>query len=455
MNIIYFRGMTLELFGTDGVRGKAGKKVSAMNAMRLAMATGIYFKQFAKNNKILVGKDTRRSGYMIENAIVSGLTAVGFDVIQIGPMPTPAIAFLTENMRCDAGIMISASHNPYYDNGIKFFDGNGNKLNRKEEEQIELIFKDTEALESAQATDKSIGKSKRIDDVIGRYIVHIKNSFSQNISLAGKRVVIDCANGAGYIVGPTILQELGADVVVIGDTPSGFNINEGCGAMHPENLAKVVLEYRADIGIALDGDADRVVMVDEKGDVIDGDKLMAVLAVHLKNEGTLKGGGMVATVMSNQGLDEYLESEGLTLHRASVGDKNVVEMMHKHGINFGGEQSGHVVFSDYAKTGDGISSALQALAYLVSTGKKASEVFNPYHSYPQLLVNILVDEKRDLESIEGYDTLIKKIKDANMRHLFRYSGTENKMRLLLEGKNEKSLEAMMQECKIFFKSALA
>ena len=455
MNIIYFRGMTVELFGTDGVRGKAGKKVSAINAMRLAMATGIYFKQFANNNKILVGKDTRRSGYMIENAMVSGLTAVGFDVIQVGPMPTPAIAFLTENMRCDAGIMISASHNPYYDNGIKFFDGKGNKLNRKEEEQIERIFKDEEALELAQAMDKFIGKSKRIDDVIGRYIVHIKNSFSQNISLIGKRVVIDCANGAGYIVGPTILQELGADVVVIGDSPNGFNINEGCGAMHPENLAKVVLEYRADIGIALDGDADRVVMVDEKGDVIDGDKLMAVLAVYLKNEGTLKGGGMVATVMSNQGLDEYLESEGLTLHRASVGDKNVVAMMHKEGINFGGEQSGHVVFSDYAKTGDGISSALQALAYLVSTGKKASEVFNPYHSYPQLLVNILVDEKRDLESIDGFDTLIKKVKDAKMRHLFRYSGTENKMRLLLEGKDEKALEMMMHECKIFFKGALA
>jgi phosphoglucosamine mutase len=225
--------------------------------------------------------------------------------------------------------------------------------------------------------------------------------------------------------------------------------------MHPENLAKVVRESRADIGIALDGDADRLVMVDEKGDVIDGDKLMAVLAVHLKNEGTLKGGGMVATVMSNQGLDEYLDSEGLTLHRASVGDKNVVEMMHKHGINFGGEQSGHVIFSDYAKTGDGISSALQALAYLVSTGKKASEVFNPYHSYPQLLVNILVDEKRDLESIEGFDTLIKKIEDAKMRQLFRYSGTENKMRLLLEGKDENALDIMMQECKIFFKSALA
>jgi phosphoglucosamine mutase len=445
----------VELFGTDGVRGKAGKKVSAVNAMRLAMATGIYFKKFSKTNKILVGKDTRRSGYMIENAIVSGLTAVGFDVIQIGPMPTPAIAFLTENMRCDAGIMISASHNPYYDNGIKFFDARGNKLNRDKEMQIEAIYADDTAIESAQAIDKKIGKSKRIDDVIGRYIVHIKNSFPKPLTLAGKRVVIDCANGAGYIVGPTILQELGADVVVVGDKPDGFNINEGCGAMHPESLAKVVVESRADAGIALDGDADRLVMVDEKGEVVDGDKLMGVLAVHLKNQGTLKGNGMVATVMSNQGLDEYMQEQGLTLHRSAVGDKNVVAMMQENGINFGGEQSGHVIFSDYAKTGDGISSALQALAYLVETEQKASEAFNPYASYPQLLVNLLVDEKRPLDSIEGLDALKQKIEAQGMRQLFRYSGTENKIRLLLEGKDEDALEAMMQGCKNFFKGVLA
>jgi len=445
----------LELFGTDGVRGKAGKKVSAVNAMRLAMATGIYFRQLSKTNKILVGKDTRRSGYMIENAMVSGLTAVGFDVIQIGPMPTPAIAFLTENMRCDAGIMISASHNPYYDNGIKFFDHQGNKLNRDKEEKIEAIFKDDKALDSSQAIEKKIGKSKRIDDVIGRYIVHIKNSFPNELSLAGKRVVIDCANGAGYIVGPTILQELGADVVVIGDEPNGFNINEGCGAMHPENIAKKVLDVRADIGIALDGDADRVVMVDETGEVIDGDKLMGVLAVHLKNQDLLRGNGMVATVMSNQGLDEYLSSENLTLLRAAVGDKNVVEMMQKNGMNFGGEQSGHIIFSDYAKTGDGLSSALQALAYLIKTGKKASQAFNPYESYPQLLVNLTIKEKKPLDSIEALDALQNKIKKLGMRYLFRYSGTENKIRLLLEGKDEQKLNTIMQECETFFKRALA
>jgi phosphoglucosamine mutase len=446
--------MILTLFGTDGVRGKAGKKVSAVNAMRLAMATGIYFRQFSKTNKILVGKDTRRSGYMIENAIVSGLTAVGYDVIQIGPMPTPAIAFLTENMRCDAGIMISASHNPYFDNGIKFFDCDGNKLNRDKEEEIEAIYENEAAIEDAQRTGKEIGKSKRIDDVVGRYIVHIKNSFPKPLTLAGKRVVIDCANGAGYIVGPTILRELGAEVIVIGDEPDGFNINEGCGATSPEYLAKVVLDKRAAIGIALDGDADRLVVVDEKGNIVDGDKLMAVLAVHLKSVGVLKGDGMVSTVMSNEGLGEYLATQDLVLHRSAVGDKNVVELMQKEGINFGGEQSGHIVFSDYAKTGDGISSALQALAYLVETGEKASEVFDPYESYPQLLVNLLVDEKRDFEDIEGLEALKEKVESKGMRHLFRYSGTENKIRLLLEGKDEKVLEGMMEECKTFFKGAL-
>ena len=444
----------MELFGTDGVRGKAGEKISAMNVMRLAMAAGIYFKKFSRTNKILVGKDTRRSGYMIENAIVSGLTAVGFDVIQIGPMPTPAIAFLTANMRCDAGIMITASHNSYPDNGIKFFDWFGNKLNREREEEIEAIFKDDEQINAAQVTGKSIGKSKRIDDVVGRYIVHIKNSFPKTTTLRGKRIVIDCANGAGYIVAPTVLEELGAETIVIANQPNGFNINEGCGAMHPENLAKVVLDKRADIGLALDGDADRLVMVDEQGQQIDGDKLMGILAVYAKEQGTLKGDGMVATVMSNQGLDEYLSDNGLVLYRSMVGDKNVVAMMQEKGINFGGEQSGHIIFSDYAKTGDGITSALQALAYLVETDQKASEAFNPYESYPQLLVNLMVHEKRPLEEIEGLDTIKEKIENLGMRHLFRYSGTENKIRLLLEGKDKNKLSEMMQECETFFKSAL-
>jgi len=444
----------MKLFGTDGVRGKAGAKVSALNSMKLAMATGIYFRKFAKTNKILVGKDTRISGYMVENAIVSGLTAVGFDVIQIGPMPTPAIAFLTESMRCDAGIMISASHNPYYDNGIKFFDSHGNKLDSVTETAIESIFHDDEALENAQMTNKHIGKSKRIDDVIGRYIVHIKSSFPQELSLTGLRIVVDCANGAGYKVAPTIFEELGADVITVANNPNGYNINEGCGAMHPEFVAKAVSTYRADVGIALDGDADRLVLIDEKGDMVDGDKLMGVLALHMQHLDLLKNSAMVATVMSNQGLEEFLAKHKIKLYRSAVGDKNVVEMMNAHNLNFGGEQSGHIVFSDYAKTGDGLSSALQALAYLVKSNQKASKAFNPYESYPQLLVNLSIEHKKEFENIEGYQELIQKIESKGMRHLFRYSGTENKIRLLLEGKNAAQLEKMMQECSEFFTRVL-
>ncbi len=445
----------MKLFGTDGVRGKAGEKVTALNTMRLAMATGIYFRQFSTTNKILVGKDTRRSGYMIENALVSGLTAVGFDVIQIGPMPTPAIAFLTESMRCDAGIMISASHNPYYDNGIKFFDSLGDKLDREQEIEIEAIYENHALIEASQQVELKIGKSKRIDDVIGRYIVHIKNSFPKTLSLANLRVVVDCANGAGYIVAPTILSELGADVITIANRPDGFNINDNCGAMHPEMVAKAVKEYRADVGIALDGDADRLVLVDENGEAIDGDKLMAVLAVYLKKQKNLTGEGVVATVMSNQGLEEYLNQHDLSLHRSAVGDKNVVELMQKTGINFGGEQSGHIIFSDYAKTGDGISSALQALAYLVDSGKKVSEIFNPYESYPQELVNININKKIPFDTIEGYNALVKDVEDAGMRQLFRYSGTENKMRILLEGKDKEILDKKMAMCVSFFKKVLA
>ncbi len=443
-----------ELFGTDGVRGKAGEKVSAFASMRLAMATGIYFRPQSKTSRILVGKDTRRSGYMIENAIVSGLTAVGYDVIQVGPMPTPAIAFLTENMRCDAGIMISASHNPYYDNGIKFFDEDGNKLSRYTEEKIEAIYDDDNLINSSQATGKNIGKSKRIDDVIGRYIVHIKNSFPKHLTLTGLRIVVDCANGAGYKVAPTILSELGAEVLVLGDEPNGFNINEGCGAMHPETLAKEVVRYRADAGIALDGDADRLVMVDEKGEVIDGDKLMGVLALYLKKRGELRNSAMVATVMSNQALDDYLKEHNIKLYRSAVGDKNVVELMQEKDLNFGGEQSGHIIFSDFAKTGDGISSALQALAYLVSSGKRASEAFNPFETYPQKLINLNINVKLPLEELEGLDELQERIESAGLRHLFRYSGTENKIRLLLEGRDTKKLEEFMNEAKSFFQRKL-
>jgi phosphoglucosamine mutase len=444
----------MELFGTDGVRGLAGEKLNAFTVMRLAMAAGVHFRNRAKTNKILVGKDTRRSGYMIENALVSGLTAVGYDVIQIGPMPTPAIAFLTENMRCDAGIMITASHNPFHDNGIKFFDSHGNKLDKESEKTIEAIFDDTEKVEECFAINKKIGKSKRIDDVIGRYIVLIKNSFSAELSLVGMRIVIDCANGAAYHVAPTILEELGAEVIVIGDKPDGFNINTNCGAMHPEQVAKKVIETRADIGVALDGDADRIVVIDEKGEVIDGDKLIGALAVHLKNENRLSSNSVVATVMSNQGLEEYLKFNGIKLERSDVGDKHVLEVMKRVGSNFGGEQSGHIIFSDFAKTGDGLVSALQAFSYILSKKQKTSEAFDVFELYPQAQKNLKISTKKPIDKIKGVDELFKEIESLGMRHLVRYSGTENLIRILVEGKDKKSLNKMMKKTVDFFKKAL-
>ena len=444
----------MKLFGTDGVRGKAGDFLDAMTVLKLAKAAGIYFRKHSTTKKILVGKDTRRSGYMIENALVSGLTAVGYDVIQIGPMPTPAIAYLTESMRCDAGIMISASHNPYEDNGIKFFDNHGNKLNTTCEKEIEDIFNDDELLISEQVTGRNIGASKRIDDVIGRYIVSIKSSFPTDLNLSGLRIVLDCANGAAYKVGPTILQELGADIIVVNNKPDGFNINEDCGAMHPEHIGKIVREYRADIGLALDGDADRLVVIDEKGEVVDGDKLIGALCNYLNEQKLLKGNACVATVMSNKALEDYLAKKKIELFRSDVGDKHVLEIMHGKGINFGGEQSGHIIFSDAAKTGDGLASALQVLALILKSGKKASEVLNPFELYPQILHNMKVTEKIPLDKIKGLDEILKPIREKGIRDLIRYSGTENKIRLLLEGKNKKDVEDSMESLVSFFKKAL-
>lgn len=444
----------MKLFGTDGVRGKAGEFLDAMTAMKLAMAAGIFFRKQSYTNKILVGKDTRRSGYMIENAIVSGLTAVGYDVIQIGPMPTPAIAYLTESMRCDAGIMLSASHNPYWDNGIKFFDKRGDKLGTSCEAEIEKIFFNEELLKKSQVTGKEIGSSKRIDDVIGRYIVSIKSSFPKDLSLNGLRIVLDCANGAAYKVGPTILEELGAEVITINNKPNGFNINEDCGALHPEKIAKLVQDVRADIGIALDGDADRLVIVDEKGEVVHGDKLIGALCVYLHQEKLLKGNGCVATVMSNKALEDYLGKYELALNRTDVGDKYVLEDMKNSGINFGGEQSGHIIFGDVAKTGDGLASALQVLAMILKSGKKASQVLNAFDLYPQILVNLNVNKKIPLHQIDGLEVKLEAIRTQGMRELIRYSGTENKIRLLLEGKDEKMVKNAMDDLAEFIQSKL-
>ena len=445
----------MKLFGTDGVRGKAGEKLSAQTSMRLAMAAGIYFRKFASNtNTILLGKDTRKSGYMIETAIVAGLTAVGYNVRQIGPMPTPAIAFLTEDMRCDAGIMISASHNPYYDNGIKFFGSDGNKLSEEAEAEIEKIYFDDDIIAENQKQMLEIGASKRIDDVIGRYIVEIKNSFPKNLTLKGLRVVLDVANGAAYKVAPTIFSELGAEVIVLNDEPNGSNINLNCGALYPQNLASEVIRLRADIGFALDGDADRLVVVDDKGEVANGDSLLGVLAALLQDNGALKGGAIAATVMSNAALEDFLAKRKIKLIRSSVGDKYVLEKMRENGLNFGGEQSGHIIFSDYAKTGDGLVAALQFVALVLKSGKKASEILAQIKPYPQILLNLKVGEKKPLESIKGLKELEESLKKEGTRPLFRYSGTENLIRLLLEGKNAEKLQKRMEEVEKFFVKAL-
>ncbi len=444
----------MKLFGTDGVRGEAGSFLSAEVAMRVAMAAGIYLKEKSVTNKILVGKDTRRSGYMIENAIVCGLTAVGYDVIQVGPMPTPAIAFITENMRCDAGIMISASHNSFEDNGIKLFDAHGDKFSSDVEKEIEAIYFNDEKIKEAQVTGKAIGKAKRIDDVIGRYIVQLKNSFPVEMTLQGMRIVLDTANGAAYKVGPTVLEELGAEVIVLHNEPNGFNINDDCGALHTKELKQNVIKYRADLGIALDGDADRLVIVDENGDVVDGDQLLGALGLFLHEKGCLKGKGIVATVMSNGALDDFMDAHGLKLFRSNVGDKHVLEIMKKEGINFGGEQSGHVIMNDFAKTGDGLVTALQVLALIISKKKEASKVLRPFTLYPQKLVNLNVKEKKPLDEISGLDEMLSSLDKENIRHLIRYSGTENKLRLLLEASDAKLMEKRMDELATFFQKAL-
>lgn len=444
----------MRIFGTDGVRGKAGEDITPFLALRLGISAGLFFKRQGSTNRILVGKDTRRSGYMIENALVSALTSIGYDVIQVGPMPTPAIAFLTEDMRCDGGIMISASHNSYEDNGIKFFDRFGFKLDEDAEREIEAIFQNEDLVQGSFKTHSDIGSSKRIDDVIGRYIVQIKNSFPKDMTIQGFRVVLDTANGAAYKVAPTIFSELGADVIIINNAPNGSNINEQCGAIAPQALSEAVKKYRADIGFGFDGDADRLVVVDNHGNIVDGDKLIGALANYQLESKRLKNKKVVATLMSNLALEEYLESKGIALRRCDVGDKYVIDLMKQEDLNFGGEQSGHIIFSDYAKTGDGLVSAMQVMGLLKFSAQESSKALHPFELYPQRLVNIAVAEKKPLEEIEGFASWLQKIEKNNMRHLVRYSGTEKKLRILLEGKDKRLLDSVMEEFSAFLKRAL-
>ena len=429
--------MTRRYFGTDGIRGLANTHpMTSEVALKVGMAAGKIFRNGNHRHRVVIGKDTRRSGYMLEAALLSGFTAAGMDVFLLGPMPTPAVAMLTRSLRADLGVMLSASHNPSDDNGIKFFDRDGYKLSDDVEKKIEdLIESDSAGL--LAAADR-IGRATRIDSAQERYIEFAKRTLPKTLRLDGLRIVIDCANGAAYKVAPEALWELGAEVIKIGVEPNGRNINDKCGSTAPEALIEKVKEVRADIGIALDGDADRVVIVNEKGQIVDGDQLMAVIGQSWHQAGTLTGGGIVATVMSNLGLERYLKSIGLSMSRTPVGDRYVTEHMRKHGYNVGGEQSGHIVLSDFTTTGDGLVSALQVLACVISTGKPVSEVCHRFDPLPQILQSVRykhgkpLEDTRVVRAIEGAKS---KLGDKG-RLVIRPSGTEPVIRVMAEGDDE-------------------
>jgi phosphoglucosamine mutase len=416
-------------------------------AMRIGRAAAHVFRDSSRRHRVVIGKDTRLSGYMIESALTSGLCSMGVDVLLVGPVPTPGIAFLTRSLRADAGVVISASHNPYEDNGIKFFGRDGFKLPDDVEKRIEdLIF--TGAIDSVRPTASEIGKAFRIDDAIGRYNEFVKSSVPRGMDLAGLRVVVDSANGAAYKIGPRILTELGADVISLYDQPNGMNINQGCGSLHPEVISRAVVANNARIGIAFDGDADRVILCDEKGATVDGDAVMAICALQMMKEGRLKQSTLVATVMSNLGLELAMQKAGGKLVRAAVGDRSVMEKMIEGGYNLGGEQSGHIIFLDNNTTGDGLISALQVLAIMKQAGKPLSALAACMKTYPQTLVNVKVKERHDLSSIpeiaERMADIEKKL-DGTGRLLVRYSGTELKVRVMLEGENQKEIKALAED----------
>ena len=420
-------------FGTDGVRGRANGIITPDLALRLGQAAGLIFLRGAHRHRVVIGKDTRLSGYMIETALVAGFTSVGMDVLQLGPVPTPAVAMLTRSMRCDMGVMISASHNPFEDNGIKIFGPDGFKLSDETEREIERLM-DTD-LSGRLAESGALGRAKRIESVHARYIEFAKSTMPRRLDLDGLRVVVDCANGAAYRVAPETLWELGAEVISIGVEPDGFNINRNVGSTAPSALVAKVRELRADIGIALDGDADRVLIVDEKGQTVDGDQLMAAIARSWQEDGRLTKPGVVATVMSNLGLERYLDGLGLDLVRTAVGDRYVLEHMREHGYNLGGEQSGHIILSDYATTGDGLIAALQLLAVVKQLGRPVSEVCHCFDPLPQVLKNIRVRGGTPLEAnsvvtaIESGRTRL----GSTGRLLIRASGTEPVIRVMAEG----------------------
>jgi phosphoglucosamine mutase len=429
--------MTRKLFGTDGIRGRANAEpMNPETALRVGLAAGLQFVRGDHRHQVIIGKDTRLSGYMLEPALVAGFTSAGMDVLLVGPLPTPAIAMLTRSMRADLGVMISASHNPFEDNGIKLFGPDGFKLSDETELAIEQLMQSD--LAGRLAGPAKLGRARRLDDAAGRYIENAKASFPHGLTLDGLRIVVDCAHGAAYRVAPTVLAELGADLVRVGVSPDGFNINKGCGSTHPAQLCGEVLAHGADLGIALDGDADRVLLSDERGQLIDGDQVLALIAQSWAARGRLRGGGVVATVMSNLGLERFLQGEGISLERTQVGDRYVVERMRETGMNVGGEQSGHMILSDFATTGDGLVAALQVLATVVTEGRPASEVCRRFTPLPQRLRNVQLSGGQPLADPHVQQAVrdVEAQLNGHGRLLLRPSGTEPLIRVMAEGEDE-------------------
>ena len=453
-------GMTQRLFGTDGLRGRVNVwPLTADMALRLGLAAGTLFRDGQRRHTVIIGKDTRLSGYMFETALTAGLCAAGMDVFQVGPLPTPAIAFLTRNMRADFGVVISASHNPYHDNGIKFFDRDGVKLPDDVEDRMAELVLDKEHEWEYPPSDK-VGRAYRIVDAPGRYIVYLKNSFPLNMTLEGMRVVIDCANGANYKVAPLALEELGAEVFRLGTQPDGLNINHQCGALHPEAMQARVREVRADIGLALDGDADRLIVADEKGRILDGDQIMALCADDMMRHGTLRGNVLVSTVMSNMALEVFMEERGGRLERTRVGDRYVGETMRRLDATLGGEQSGHLIFRNYSTTGDGLLAALQVLRIVRERGQPLSKLADQLQLFPQRLISVPVQRKPPLEECSEIQDAVRAAEvelaepDKRGRVLLRYSGTENVCRVMVESSREDVVQRLAKELSDVVRRAL-
>ena len=449
------------LFGTDGIRGRANSFPMRPDVvLKVGQAMGRLLTQNNKDKKppmVLIGKDTRLSGYMLEQALAAGLNSMGVWVQLTGPLPTPGIGFLARNMRAVAGVVISASHNPYKDNGIKIFDEQGFKISKKMEEEIEdLVFSDK--LDSLTAPFDKIGRSRRIDDSAGRYIVHVKNTFPLNYTLDGVRVVLDCANGACYKVAPKIFEELGAEAIVMGNSPNGYNINKGVGALHAERLQAAVLRHKADVGVSLDGDGDRVIMADEKGQLIDGDHILGICALNLFGGKNSKGCSVAVTPMSNISLELMLKKKNIRVERTEIGDRNVVEYMKQHNIALGGEPSGHIIFLDQSTTGDGCVAALNVLAVMLAEGKKLSELSAVFKPAPQVQTSVEVNKKPELAGIPGYSVLIEKMEKAlkgKGRVYVRYSGTEPVVRVLVEGEDKQLVQQYAKEITGFLRDKLS